>query len=235
MSVRLNSNVLIKCENHLFDGLDWMFSLLDWPTEMIDLGLKYLDSGGPMKIFWCLVASFVSISVFAKSSKECQELKSEQIRLALTGANLANLNSTHTPEGGPYRPYIVKSCSNGGCDVKRDDRAPLMKYLPDHPDADRNGYVAFPNIDQKSEYATFNMTAMKLKLLALGKTCGAKVIIDNASSSFALRYQGKGSEAKEDIFNLNSQHQVISWMRQDFNGASNTSNFRADAEVVFYR
>lgn len=178
-----------------------------------------------MKLIGCIFAILVSVSTSANTSKECLELKSEQIRLGLIGSNLANANSTRTPEGGPYRPYIVKSCSNGGCDAYQKDRAPIMKYLPGHPDANENGYVAFPNIDQKSEYATFNMTVLKLKLLATEGTCGAKVIVDNGSYSFALRYKGKGSDIKEDIFNLSGQQQVISWMREDFKGAASTSNF----------
>ena len=31
--------------------------------------------------------------------------------------------------------------------IVRDDRAPLMKYEPSHPDADANGYVAYPNVN----------------------------------------------------------------------------------------
>jgi flagellar basal-body rod protein FlgC len=178
-----------------------------------------------MKLLGCLLGLLISISAFASTSKECQELKSEQIRLSLIGSNLANINSTRTPEGGPYRPYIVKSCANGGCDAKQEDRAPILKYLPGHPDANENGYVAFPNIDIKREYAAFNMTALKLKLLAVKSTCGAKVTIDNGSSSFALHYKSMGSDVKEDIFNLNSQHQVVSWMREDFKGVATTSNF----------
>ena len=188
-----------------------------------------------MKLMGCLLSVFVSISALASSSVDCQELKSEQIRLALLGSNLANVNTTRTPEGGPYRPYVVKSCSNGGCDANQDDRAPKMKYLPGHPDADQNGYVAFPNIDQKSEYAEFNMTALKLKLLATQGVCGARVIVDNGTSSFALRYKGKDSDTREDIFNLNSQHHVVSWVRDNFKGVSNTTNFAYDGAATSYR
>ncbi len=179
-----------------------------------------------MRIFCALFIASLPFQVFAISSKDCQELKSEQIRLALTASNLAKANSTRTPDGGPYRVFIIKSCSNGGCDATRDTRAPLMKYLPDHPDADKNGYVAHPNIDEKSEYATFNMTVTKLKLLALVGTCGSSVLSDNGNSSFILRYAGKGeANVKEDIFNLNGNHQVVSWMRQDSKGKTTTVNF----------
>lgn len=37
--------------------------------------------------------------------------------------------------------------------VVRDDTAPKMKYEPNHPDADANGYVAYPNINPVIEMA----------------------------------------------------------------------------------
>jgi flagellar basal-body rod protein FlgC len=37
--------------------------------------------------------------------------------------------------------------------IVRDDSKPLMKYEPNHPDADANGYVAYPNINPVIEMA----------------------------------------------------------------------------------
>ena len=37
--------------------------------------------------------------------------------------------------------------------VSRDDSAPKMKFEPNHPDADANGYVAYPNINPVIEMA----------------------------------------------------------------------------------
>ncbi len=37
--------------------------------------------------------------------------------------------------------------------IVRDDRSPIMKYDPSHPDADSNGYVAFPNVNPVIEMA----------------------------------------------------------------------------------
>ena len=37
--------------------------------------------------------------------------------------------------------------------IVRDDRGPKMKYDPSHPDADANGYVAYPNINPVVEMA----------------------------------------------------------------------------------
>jgi flagellar basal-body rod protein FlgC len=36
-------------------------------------------------------------------------------------------------------------------DIVTDDRAPELRYMPGHPDADENGYVAFPNMNPAEE------------------------------------------------------------------------------------
>lgn len=177
--------------------------------------------------FFCL-----SFSAFGANSKNCTEIKSEQIRLALTASNLRNENTTRTPEGGAYRPFKIKSCSNGGCNVGR-TASPILKYLPDHPDADQNGYVAFPNMDISTEYATFNMTAAKLRLLGSEKLCGTQ-IIDNGSSVL-LSYSKKNSDIKEDIFNFDKNQQVVSWMRTDLKGATTTVNFFSNGKIASHQ
>lgn len=37
--------------------------------------------------------------------------------------------------------------------IVRDDRSPIMKYEPSHPDANSEGYVAYPNINPVVEMA----------------------------------------------------------------------------------
>ncbi|HMC59084.1 MAG TPA: flagellar basal body rod protein FlgC, partial [Candidatus Solibacter sp.] len=81
--------------------------------------------------------------------------------------NLANAETTRTPEGGPYRrkdavfesatvssPFssIFESQMNasGGVAVSQivtDNSAPERRYMPGHPDADKDGYVAFPKMN----------------------------------------------------------------------------------------
>ena len=183
-----------------------------------------------MKIFFMIFVIGISLNVSADFSK-CDELKSEQLRLGFIASNLANVNTTRTPEGGYYRPYLVQSCINGTCNVSRDTK-PIMKYLPGHPDADENGYVAYPSIDAKSEYSAFNLSAAKLKLLVADKACGAKILIDNGDSSFLLRYDQKGqADIKEDMFNLNKNHRIVSWSRQDSKGKATTVNFASNGEI----
>lgn len=188
-----------------------------------------------MKYIFALCFGLFSVQSFAKVDTLCFELKSEQVRLGLLVSNLANANSTRTPEGGAYKPYVIKSCINGGCDVERSVKLPILKYLPDHPDADRNGYVAYPNIDLAAEYTQFNMTSTKLKWLTRKKACGTKVPIEIGHSTFTVRYEGRGiPDIKEDSFNV-LDGQIVSWIRIDMKGEATTANFAKSGEVQSYR
>lgn len=87
-------------------------------------------------------------------------LEAQKIRLNTIASNLANINSTRTPEGGPYRrkdvvfiSYIYDSTSYG-VDVKEiveDNRPFKIVFDPSHPDADKDGYVKYPNINPMEE------------------------------------------------------------------------------------
>lgn len=87
-------------------------------------------------------------------------LEAQKIRLNVIASNLANINSTRTPEGGPYRrrdvlfqTYIYDNLAQG-VDIVRiveDQRPPRIVYEPSHPDADKNGYVRYPNINPMEE------------------------------------------------------------------------------------
>lgn len=87
-------------------------------------------------------------------------LEAQKIRLNTIASNLANINSTRTPEGGPYRrkdvvfmSYIYDSTSHG-VDIKEiiEDKRPFrVIFDPSHPDADKEGYVKYPNINPMEE------------------------------------------------------------------------------------
>ena len=87
-------------------------------------------------------------------------LRSQRIRLDLIANNIANMNTTRTPQGGPFRrqmavfsanPLEPTPISDGrGVEVSQivPDMSPFKTvYDPGHPDADQNGYVLMPNID----------------------------------------------------------------------------------------
>jgi flagellar basal-body rod protein FlgC len=101
-------------------------------------------------------------------------LAAQRMRMNTISSNIANINTTRTPEGGAYRRKDVvleampEARSFGEIltstpqkdiarvqvtDVAVDRKAPIMKYEPDHPDADENGMVAYPNINLMEEMA----------------------------------------------------------------------------------
>lgn len=83
-------------------------------------------------------------------------LEAQKVRLNVIASNVANINSTKTAEGGPYKrkDVVFRSFlfdeSSVGVDIPRvveDQRPPRMVFDPSHPDADASGYVSFPNVN----------------------------------------------------------------------------------------
>ena len=90
-------------------------------------------------------------------------LYAQRRRMDVIAGNLANIETTHTKKGGPYRRKMVvmspkpvedfnKALTLQAEGVKIDDivedKTPFRKaYNPSHPDADKNGYVLKPNVD----------------------------------------------------------------------------------------
>jgi flagellar basal-body rod protein FlgC len=108
------------------------------------------------------------MSLFSSLSVSASGMSAQRARAELLVENLANADTTRTPDGGPYRRKDVvfsEDTSIGsfssefnsaldsnvpGVKVSEtivDDREPDRRYLPGHPDADKNGYVAFPRIN----------------------------------------------------------------------------------------
>lgn len=76
--------------------------------------------------------------------------------------NILNKNTTRTVSGGSYVPVETTNCSDGHCKIvplkdygigadKTKARTPVLKYEPNHPDANKDGYVAYPNIIVEEE------------------------------------------------------------------------------------
>ena len=88
-------------------------------------------------------------------------LTAHRLWLDTISSNLANINTTRTKAGGPYKrkvPVFAEMLDNtiggyhdiGGVrvlDITEDQGAPRMVYQPDHPDANAEGYVAYPNVN----------------------------------------------------------------------------------------
>lgn len=96
-------------------------------------------------------------------------LTAEKVRVDTVSSNLANMDTTRTLEGGPYRRKTVvfaerlaqargeelppKFRRNGVnvAAIIEDPNPPRLEHDPEHPDADEDGYVAYPNIDLAKE------------------------------------------------------------------------------------
>jgi flagellar basal-body rod protein FlgC len=80
----------------------------------------------------------------------------EQKFLEVIASNIANVETTHTPEGGPYKRQVAvtgRDAASGEMVTRVvEDAQPGRKvYDPGHPDADADGFVTYPNVDLNSE------------------------------------------------------------------------------------
>jgi flagellar basal-body rod protein FlgC len=87
-------------------------------------------------------------------------LSAEQARMKAAAQNIANANTTRTPEGGPYRrrrvifSTILEDAAGGGAmpagvrvaSIQKSTEPPIKVHDPGHPDADKAGYVSMPDI-----------------------------------------------------------------------------------------
>ena len=108
------------------------------------------------------------MSLFSSLSVSASGMDAQRTRAELLVENLANADTTRTAGGGPYRrkdvvfqtqdvtsPFssALSAAMNGQgsgvgvSDVILDQRDPERRYLPGHPDAGADGYVAFPRMN----------------------------------------------------------------------------------------
>jgi len=109
-----------------------------------------------------------SFDVFKVSASA---LAAQRERMNVIASNMANAHSTRTGEGGPYRrrdvvfsAEMLGSNANGlegvkVADVVTDTAPPKMIYDPGHPDADKNGFVAMPNVNVIEEMVNMMMAS----------------------------------------------------------------------------
>jgi flagellar basal-body rod protein FlgC len=111
------------------------------------------------------------MSLFSVLSIGASGMAAQRQRAELLVENLANAETTRTPDGGPYRRKDAVFASTtvdspfasvfngqlesvGGVavsDIVVDQSDPERRYMPGHPDADKDGYVAFPKINSAED------------------------------------------------------------------------------------
>jgi flagellar basal-body rod protein FlgC len=126
-------------------------------------------------------------------------LTAQRLRMNVVSSNLANSNTTRTAEGGPYKKKnivfasqplrtdfqnMVQSQLKGKLtEVKvvgivDDPRPPILKYDPQHPDADKNGNVNMPII---------NLIEEMVNMMSATRSYEANVTAVNATKKMAMK------------------------------------------------
>ena len=95
-------------------------------------------------------------------------MSAQRVRLDVAAENIANVDTTRTEDGGPYRRTTTfanalrrartgQTTLNTGksgvrvADIVEDTRETKRVYDPTDPDADEDGYVEYPNVDVLKE------------------------------------------------------------------------------------
>ena len=132
------------------------------------------------------------MSVFSSMQINASGLTVERLKMDLISTNIANINTTRTDEGGPYRRKTLLFEENLNLERSRltnkienksqgvrvvgigEDEDFKIIYEPDHPDADEDGYVNMPNV---------NMVDEMIALINTQRTYEANVTALNVSKS----------------------------------------------------
>ncbi|MDY6949908.1 MAG: flagellar basal body rod protein FlgC [Thermodesulfobacteriota bacterium] len=125
-------------------------------------------------------------------------LSAQRVRMNIISSNLANISTTRTPQGGPYRRKDVVFAAHPNASFQNalnsqmartlsgvrvagivSDPSPLqLKYDPQHPDANEEGYVAMPNI---------NLMEEMVNMISATRSYEASVAAINATKGMALK------------------------------------------------
>jgi len=103
----------------------------------------------------------ICMKVFQSMDVAGSALTAHRLWLDAISSNLANVNTTRTSDGGPYKrkvPIFAEMYDKaiggykdiGGVrvtEIATDNTAPRIVFQPDHPDANDAGYVAFPSVN----------------------------------------------------------------------------------------
>ncbi|ADL13153.1 flagellar basal body rod protein FlgC [Acetohalobium arabaticum] len=112
------------------------------------------------------------MGLFSGMNVSSSGMTAQRLRMDLISNNIANINTTRTDDGGPYKKKspVFKAKNDQGfslpnsdaqsnqvgqgvevSSIKESSKPPKLVYNPQHPDANEEGYVEMPNIDIASE------------------------------------------------------------------------------------
>ncbi|HYE23931.1 MAG TPA: flagellar basal body rod protein FlgC [Clostridia bacterium] len=133
------------------------------------------------------------MSIFNLLQTGAAGMSAQRRRAEVTTANLANAETTRTPEGGPYRrrqvvfeagrfPRMMSAVAGVQPpavtirEVVADPTPPELRYEPGHPDADAKGYVAYPAINPVAEMADLMGAVRAYQMNASAVQAGKQMI-----------------------------------------------------------
>jgi flagellar basal-body rod protein FlgC len=143
------------------------------------------------------------MNLFDSLSISATALSAERRRSEVIAANLANAETTRTEAGGPYHrrevvfrsiapsssfgPVLANAVNTVGrtaggvtiSEVVDDPTPPVMRYEPGHPDADKNGFVAYPAINPAMEMVDL-MDSVRAYQLNASAVSAAKHLIQQS-------------------------------------------------------
>ena len=156
----------------------------------------------------------------------CNDLRKAVQKIPVHISNIANVNTTRTPEGGPYK-RVDLICKELYCESIAKEDFKLVRD-PAHPDANAAGYVRFPRIDIATEFAALTSAAAEVKLLASTGLCGSTAL--QSATTTLVKYE-KTSNIQSDSFNFNTDGRLVSWSRTLNDGTSQHVAFNSDGSV----
>lgn len=139
------------------------------------------------------------MGVFNAMNVAATGMTAQRLRMDVIAENLANVNTTRTSDGSPYRRKMVvfeekdttsfDNVLNGYLDQYQPNGVKVTKivedqsdlrlvYEPDNPDADENGYVSYPNVDTVTEMTN---------LIDSSRAYEASATSFNAAKSIAMK------------------------------------------------
>lgn len=137
------------------------------------------------------------MGIFSSMQINTSGLNLERLKLDVISSNITNVNTTRTPDGGPYlkknvsfeesikreQSYFTGLLNNQSFGVRstgivENEENIRLVFEPDHPDANEEGYVAYPNVDMADEM---------IDLITTMRAYDANVTAMNASKAMLNR------------------------------------------------
>lgn len=140
------------------------------------------------------------MSFFSSMNSSASGLTAQRLRMDIISQNIANVNTTKTENGGPYKrkvvmleeqqdnkfsnvldDYMNEYNTSGGVKVSKivEDSKPFTKvYDPTHPDAREDGYVLMPNV---------NIIEEMVNMISANRSYEANITAINASKSMSSK------------------------------------------------